>query len=132
MWYVLLHYVDWLRYVLIYVKLFLFGCKLCNIVLLCCIAFNCIVLYFIVLSGLILHYTTVLHFIVLYYPIPCFSLGVLSNLFWNLFIFVIVDYRVLVVLYFIVLYCALLYSSIFFYCCVLSVIVFVLYKVLLR
>ena len=129
MWYVLLHYVDWLRYVLIYVKLFLFGCKLCNIVLLCCIAFYCIVLYCLVLYCIILLHYTLSCCIILF---PVFLWGVLSILFWNLFIFVIVDYRVLVVLYFIVLYCALLYSSIFFYCCVLSVIVFVLYKVLLR
>ena len=51
-WYVLLNYVNWLMYVLIYVKLCVFDYKLCNIVLLCSIvlAVYCIVLYYCTIS----------------------------------------------------------------------------------
>ena len=95
---------DWLMYVFICAKQYLFCCRLFNIVVLCCKVFV-FVFYCIVLS-----YAFALYCIVFCYIIPCYIVLVLSDIFQTLF--VLGCSRLKSVMF--VLYCIILYFSIFF------------------
>ena len=86
-------------YFSIYAKLCLFGCKLCNIILLCYLV---IVLYCILMSYCIILFPIILYYSLLY-------ILVLSNFVLDaVYCFVMVYYRMLSLLYCIIFYCTIL------------------------
>ena len=100
---------DWLMYIFICAKLYLFCCRLFSIVVLCCKVFV-FVFYCIVLS-----YAFALYCIVFCYIIPCYIVLVLSDFFQTLFSLGCRNWRVLC-LYYIASYCIFLFFFIIINC----------------